>query len=76
MLLDQEMHNVLPEVWRHWSKPEEPRNCGAAAESDWDDNDFQYRPVRLPIVGAVRVRFTKAEPLRPMRYVLDDEDDE
>ena len=72
-LLDQQ----IADVWRQWSKRAEPVNGHEADDRGFDeDEDFTYQPIKLPTVGTILVRYTKAEPLKPRHFSLDELDDD
>ena len=73
-----QLDRKLDDAWHQWSKPEsdDVANEDSPAEEDDDDEEYTYQPIKLPIVGTIRVRFTIAEPLKPRHFSLDELDDD
>jgi len=73
MLLDQQR----AQAWQQWSKRAEPVTGHHADHGEFDeDEDFAYQPIKLPTIGTILVRYTKAEPLKPRHFSLDELDDD
>ena len=64
----QLLQKELGRVWLHWADRTLTAN-GAQEAGD----DRGYQPIALPTVATIQVRYGTPEPLKPRRYVLDDD---